>query len=204
MLVHLYRINNRILRKIIWRVVAKTSGGEMWSLKLREILKRYYDIEVGIGSYGYNFQNYPAGTKIGNYCSLASYTHVINVNHPSNCVTTHPMFFNPAVGFVNSDFRTRTELTIGNDVWIGQSCLILPKVSNIGNGAIIGAGSVVTKNIEPYSIVAGNPARVIGYRFDKATIDKLLSIRWWDWNKEDIQKNVGILRNIDEFLLKFS
>lgn len=78
-------------------------------------------------------------------------------------------------------------MNIGNDVWIGRNVIVLPGVS-IGNGAVVGAGSVVTKNVEKYSIVAGNPARPIRYRFTSEQIEKLEKIKWWDWDIAKIKK----------------
>ncbi|MDF2820337.1 MAG: transferase hexapeptide repeat containing protein [Clostridiales bacterium] len=200
MLVSLYRFKNKFTRKLIYRYLVKYDGGEMWSKKLRQIYKKYYNIEIGIGTYGYNFGGFPAGTQIGKYCSLASYITVINVNHTMTTITTHPYLFNPVVGFIKSDFRTKTKLSIGNDVWIGQNTIILPKVSKIGNGAIIGAGSVVTKNVEPYSIVAGNPANLIGYRFDRETIMKLEEIKWWDFELDYIKNNLNKFYDVSTFI----
>ena len=88
-------------------------------------------------------------------------------------------------------------MTIGNDVWIGQSTIILSGVT-IGDGAIIGANSLVTKDVKPYAVVGGNPAKLIKYRFDEDTIDKLLKIKWWDWSIDKIIHNRHLL-NSDDF-----
>ena len=92
-------------------------------------------------------------------------------------------------------------MIIGNDVWIGDRATILSGV-RIGDGAVIGAGSVVTKDVEPYSIVAGNPARPKRTRFDEETIKKLLEIKWWDWPVEKINDNVNVIcsDNVSEML----
>ena len=92
---------------------------------------------------------------------------------------------------------------VGNDVWIGQKATILPGV-HIGDGAIIGACSVVTKDVPPYSVVAGNPAEVKKYRFDKETIDLLLKLKWWDKDIEEIKKLIPFLTSgeIDKEKLK--
>ena len=74
---------------------------------------------------------------------------------------------------------------IGNDVWIGDNVIVLPNV-NIGTGAVLGGGSVVTKDVEPYTIVAGNPAREIKKRFSPETVNELLMSKWWDWDQEKI------------------
>ncbi len=80
-------------------------------------------------------------------------------------------------------------MVIENDVWVGHGAIILPAVTRIENGSIIGAGSVVTKNVPPYAVVAGNPATIIKYRFDQETIDKMQETQWWRKNIEDIIKH---------------
>jgi len=89
-------------------------------------------------------------------------------------------------------FIPKGDVSIGNDVWIGRETLILSGVT-IGDGAVIGARAVVTKDVEPYSIVAGNPARLIRKRFDDKTIHRLLEIRWWDWPPEKINENLHVI-----------
>ena len=83
----------------------------------------------------------------------------------------------------------RTTTVIGNDVWIGQNVIILPSVSVIGNGAVIGAGSIVTKNVPPFAIVAGNPAKIMKYRFSDDIINRIEQSAWWDKSIEDLKKN---------------
>jgi len=102
------------------------------------------------------------------------------VNHPMNLKSTHAFFFNPSLGLVRQDPRTRPPLTIGNDVYIGHNVIILPSVRTIGDGAVIGAGSVVNEDVPPYAVVIGYPARVVRYRFKKETVAELLASRWWD------------------------
>lgn len=102
---------------------------------------------------------------------------------------------NPIVGYVKEDMLERPSLTIGHDVWIGERAIILPSVTSIGNGAIIGAGSIVTKDVEPYSIVAGNPAKKIGKRFEDKVIHRLEESEWWLLKKDEL------IKNIDEFHL---
>jgi acetyltransferase-like isoleucine patch superfamily enzyme len=101
-------------------------------------------------------------------------------------------------------FRGRGDMRIGNDVWIGLNSLILSGVT-VGNGAVIGAGSVVTKDVDEYEIVGGNPAKNIRFRFEPEQINTLKEIKWWDWPVTKIQQNSYLLRSseIDEFILKF-
>jgi acetyltransferase-like isoleucine patch superfamily enzyme len=89
-------------------------------------------------------------------------------------------------------------LSIGNDVWIGQNAIILPSVARIGDGAVIGAGAVVTKDVEPYSIVVGNPARLLRYRFSQETIVKLQESRWWEKSVGELDLNYFTRRLTEE------
>ena len=91
------------------------------------------------------------------------------------------------------------QTTVGHDVWIGRYVVLLPKCKRIGNGAIVGAGSVVTHNIEPYSIVAGNPAREIRKRFDKQTIERLENSRWFNHSPEELVNAFQYAQDIDKF-----
>ncbi len=94
-------------------------------------------------------------------------------------------------------------ITIGNDVWIGKN-VIITNYSNIGNGAIVGAGSIVTKDVPDYAIVAGNPARILRYRFTSDQIDGLNTIAWWDWSDDMIRARYeDFYLPIDEFILKY-
>jgi carbonic anhydrase/acetyltransferase-like protein (isoleucine patch superfamily) len=97
--------------------------------------------------------------------------------------------FNPQFGCTTEDVLPRTKLVVGHDVWIGLNAIILPSVNSIGNGAIIAAGSVVTKNVESYAIMGGNPAKMIRSRFTPDVIEKLEQSKWWLLNKEDLIKN---------------
>jgi serine acetyltransferase len=96
------------------------------------------------------------------------------------------------------------DIIIENDVWIGAKATIMSGV-RIGNGAIVAAGSVVSKDVPPYAIVAGNPAKIVKYRFDEEQIKKLLSICWWDWDEQKIKDNAMNMwsDNIDKFINKF-
>ena len=142
--------------------------------------------------------------SIGSFCSLASeLTIFLGSEHKTDLVSTYP--FDEIVGkrAAGCD-KTKGDVIIGNDVWIGFGVIILSGVT-IGDGAVIGAGSLVSKNVAPYTIAAGNPCKVIRKRFSDEVIKKLLEIKWWDWTKEDIIKNVSYLEstNIDDFVNKF-
>jgi acetyltransferase-like isoleucine patch superfamily enzyme len=141
---------------------------------------------------------------IGKYCSIASFVSVAPGLHKANSVSTHPSFYlknTPLLKvYVKEDlFPTSARVTIGHDVWIGESAIIMDGI-NIGNGVIIGAGAVVTKDVENYAIVGGVPAKLIKYRFDNETKEKLLEFKWWNKSEEWIELNHQKFLN-SEFLL---
>ena len=138
---------------------------------------------------------------IGKFCQIAAGVEFVmnGANHQMNSVSTFPFYTlegwkmnRPA----KEDMPLKGDTVIGNDVWIGQNAVILPGV-NIGDGAIIGANSVVGSDIEPYSIVAGNPAKVIRKRFDEETVSLLLEFRWWDKSVEEINALIPLLTSGD-------
>lgn len=186
-LFYAYRYKNRFIRKAIIKLANKYDGGEYFSSLLRKIFAHYHEIDVGLYSYGcFNTLIFPKGTKIGRYCSFARGCALIPGNHPAKFRSLHPFFYNPALGFVDDLKIYRTKFTIGHDVWIGTNALVLPNASKIGTGAIIGAGSVVTKDVPPFAIVAGNPAKIIKYRFSEKTINNLLESSWWEKDIDEI------------------
>jgi acetyltransferase-like isoleucine patch superfamily enzyme len=126
-------------------------------------------------------------------------------NHPSRgFISAHPAFYSTArqaqITFVDKDYFSEFKrVTIGHDVWIGTRSIIMGGVS-IGNGAIIGAGAVVTKDVPPYAVVAGVPAKVVRYRFDAEEIEKLEEIKWWDRDISWLRQNADLFHQVDEFL----
>jgi len=114
----------------------------------------------------------------------------MNRNHPIEFQSTHPYFFNTSLGYVKKELIPMREIVIGNDVWVGRNTLILPSVKKIGDGAVIGAGAVVTKDVPDFSVVVGNPAKVVKYRFSEEVQGKIKASRWWDKDIEELQKNL--------------
>ena len=104
--------------------------------------------------------------------------------------------------FENSPIRNNKPVIIGNDVWIGANVIILPGTW-IGDGAILAAGAVITKNVEPYAIVGGVPAKIIKKRFSDKIIEKMLLIKWWDWEDSEIKKNLELFYQPEKFVEKF-
>ncbi len=137
----------------------------------------------------------PERLVIGRFCSLATDVRFImnGANHRMSGPSTFPF---PIMGGdwaehvdLLHDLPQSGDTVVGNDVWIGRSALIMPG-AHIGDGSIVAAGSVVTGAVPPYSIVAGNPARIVRRRFDDDQIDRLLQVRWWDWSLDRITDNI--------------
>lgn len=146
---------------------------------------------VGVGTYGHeqiNVHDWGQNTNlyIGKYCSIADkVTVLLGGNHNLNRVTTYPFGVKLNIGpNKEPDCCTNGNVVIGNDVWVGHNVTIMSGVT-IGDGSVIAACSVVTKDVEPYSIVGGNPCKIIRKRFTDEQIKQLLEIKWWNW---DIQK----------------
>ena len=163
--------------------------------------------KMGFGTYvGSNCCIYGS---IGKYCSIADRVRIVVGRHPTrNFISTHPAFFSlkKQAGFTyvtESKFEESNSIDntvhIENDVWIGYGALILPGIT-ISNGAIIGAGAVVTKDVPPYAIVGGNPARIIRYRFNEDQIKSLLELKWWDKSNKWIKNNASLFNDIDNNL----
>ena len=139
---------------------------------------------------------------IGRFCAIARGIEFImnGANHRMNSATTYP--FNIMGGGWETfapelkDLPFKGDTVVGNDVWIGQHVTVLPGV-HIGDGAIIGANSVVAKDIPPYCIAAGDPCRIIRKRFDDELIQYLLTLKWWDWDADKIFQNMGALCSSD-------
>ena len=163
-----------------------------------------------IGEYTYGnpivFFEDEANLTIGKFCSIAfdSVQIYLGGNHHTEWITTYP--FNkipdfPEINNVTDYPTTKGDVVIGNDVWIGRNVIILSGV-HIGDGAVIGAGAVVANDIPPYSIVVGNPARVIKKRFSDEIIDKLIKLAWWNWPIEKIQTEIPKLMSDPKMYFK--
>ncbi|MCD5414019.1 MAG: chloramphenicol acetyltransferase [Clostridiales bacterium] len=163
-----------------------------------------------LGDYSYTgsnciFQN----TNIGKFSNIAAYVRVGATDHPLERPTLHHFTYRSKMyGLDNKDdedfFAKRKAriATIGHDTWIGHGVLTKPEIE-IGNGAVIGQGSVVTKNIPPYAIAVGVPAKVIRFRFAESMIEALERIKWWDWPHEKIKENLYDFRgDISSFIIK--
>ena len=149
-------------------------------------------------------------TTIGKFCSIAAQTRINPGNHPlQRVMMSHVGYRSSAYGLGADDaaffaWRRSTPVTLGNDVWIGHGAVVLPGVS-LGSGAAVGAGSIVTKDVPPFAIVVGNPARVLRLRFTERVVEELLAIAWWDWPHERLGVAMGDFRALgaEEFCAKY-
>lgn len=195
--------SNKLTQKIFERYITKYEGGQYTSGTIRKIFKELYDINVGYGTYGCFSNKFRSHVTIGNYCSIANGVQRLVGNHPMDMFSTHPFFHLKSFGYVKEDYYVSHHLTIGNDVWIGTNVVILGQVEHIGDGAVIGAGSIVTHDVPSYAIVAGNPAKIIRYRFDEDIQQKLIDSKWYNYTPEKILSNYTSVNHLDEFAHNF-
>ena len=160
--------------------------------------------EVVVGDYSY-FERHGEAiyTQIGKFCSIAANVRINALEHPMERVTTHKITYRPNEYFkflgVDQEFRERRRakpVTIGNDVWIGHGAVIMPGIS-IGDGAVVGANAVVTRDVGRYAIVAGAPARRIRDRFPPEVAARLSALGWWDWPAAKLAEAVLDMKALD-------
>lgn len=161
-------------------------------------------LNVIVDKYTYiGMDNTIVNAEIGAFCSIAGSCMIGGGGHPLSFVSTSPVFCAGknvlGVNFSNNEFEPYAHTIIGNDVWIGGRCLIKAGIK-IGNGAVIGMGSVVTHDIPDYEVWAGNPAKFIKKRFDDTTITNLLESEWWKMNDSELKKYGESMNNPSAFL----
>lgn len=171
-------------------------------------------VKVGYGTY-FGQNCYFERTKIGRYCCIARGVNIIAGSHPTDTfVSTHPAFFSlmqeEQFGYVHekkfqelkfADAEKHLAVIVGNDVWIGTNASIMEGVT-IGDGAIVAANALVTKDVQPYEIVAGIPARHMKWRFDESQRNWLVNYKWWDKPLEWIKEHADEFDDIDLFIKK--
>lgn len=156
-----------------------------------------------IGRYSYIYGTSVVQADVGAFCSIAAGSSIGGGSHPTDWVSTSPVFYSGKnvlkTNLSQNEYQEYKKTVIGNDVWIGAKCLVKGGVT-IGDGAVIGMGSVVTKDVPPYEIWAGNPARFIRKRFDEETIKKLLELKWWEWDDDRLKKYGYDFNNPEKFI----
>jgi virginiamycin A acetyltransferase len=190
LLIRLYAVH-RLRGAVLW-LLRRLEGDEFQSLTLRTIFARYWGVHVGMYTHGGCFTPWMVDprTTIGRYCSIASGVRIVNHNHPLSFKGTSGLFFNPELGLCDRWLVELNPLDIGNDVWIGANAIIMPEVSRIGDGAVIGAGAVVNRDVPPYAVVLGNPWRVVKFRFSETVIAGLLAEKWWEKDLPEISTRI--------------
>jgi phosphonate metabolism protein (transferase hexapeptide repeat family) len=166
-------------------------------------------VESSFGDYSYTAGNVQIiYSEIGKYCSIANSVRINPGNHPQWRVTQHHMTYRRVEFGLGDkddhaffDWRRAHKCVIGHDAWLGHGVIVMPGV-HIGIGAIIGSGAVVTKNIGPYEIAVGVPAKVIKKRFSDPIVEQLLSSEWWLWDRQTLEQNFDDLLDINQFIAK--
>lgn len=170
--------------------------------------ERYSQFEIGVGSYAADDLRVrrfgmDAALRVGAYTSIASGVEILlGGEHRSDWVTTYPFSaLWPSAKHILGHPRSKGHVDIGSDVWLATGATILSGVT-VGDGAVVGARAVISKDVPPYAVVAGNPATVVRYRFNAATIERLLIIRWWEWPQSRVSRALPYLlsKDINRFL----
>lgn len=205
----------RVKNILFWKVYNFRTNSRIYNYSLnksivigKEVMVRAgtelgKDVTIGDYSYISGPINYIEAAEIGKFCSIARQTVIGVSDHNYNWVTTHPIIVDKTYRIIPSnEFEPqKPSPVIGNDVWIGINAIIQRGVV-IGDGAVVAAGSIVTKNVEPYSIVGGVPAKHLKYRFNESQIESLLKIQWWHWEKEKIKSESQYMYDINLFIAR--
>ena len=180
--------------KKILESVTKREGGDKESETLRRYVASRYRVTVGKYTYGSCFEptfNTGGTVRIGRYCSFGTDVHYFGANHPMDHAVMSAYFYNRAFSGLDVRDVERRTLEIGHDVWIGHGATIVSSCQHIGNGAVVAAGAVVTKNVPAYAIVGGVPAKILKYRFDEIVQNKLEESRWWELAPQELYQFYG-------------
>ncbi|POR40696.1 DapH/DapD/GlmU-related protein [Methylobacterium sp. V23] len=189
---------------------AQTSGGRLG--RYTEVGARTRLRETSLDDYSYIVEDGQADdTTIGKFCSIASHVRINPGNHPmerasQSHITYRASAYWPGEADEAAFFARRRALpvSIGHDVWIGHGAVILPG-RRIGTGAVVGAGTILTRDVAPYTIVVGNPGRVVRRRFPEAIAERLQALAWWDWDHARLRRALPDFRalSIDAFLERY-
>ena len=180
--------------------------------RFTEIDERCKIVDSAIGDYSYVIRDSEIwSATIGKFVNIASHVRINATNHPTWRASLHHFTYRaqdywPDAGMETTffDWRRENSVTVGHDVWLGHGSTLLPGVS-VGNGSVVGAGAVVSRDVEPYTIVGGVPARVIRRRFDEAIGERLDRLAWWDWSHAQLRTALDDFRTlaIDEVLARY-
>lgn len=188
------------------REAFKLERGEFFSVTARRIMRERYGISIGEYSHGSCFEPaaFSPGTVVGRYVSLARRIRAYPANHPVDRLSMHGFFFNSDLGYVSfspsqgrpyvpsTNVLTNT-LVIEHDAWVGDGVIITPRCQRIGLGAVVGAGSIVTKDVPDFAVVAGNPAKVIKWRFTPQLQDCLRNSKWWTLPVTEVVEHLSLM-----------
>jgi len=177
-----------------------------------EVGARTILVETRLDDYSYIVQDGEvAYARIGKFCSIASHVRINPGNHPMWRASQSHFSYRASAYWPEEEdeadffaWRRSHPVTIGHDVWIGHGVVVLPG-RTIGTGAVVGAGAVVTRDVAPYAIVVGNPARPVRRRFEPAIAERLIALAWWDWSHERLREALPAFRalSVEQFLDRF-
>lgn len=177
------------LQSTIDRLLVKLVRNHAESRLLRERFRRNYGMEIGLYTFGaFDRWRLSAGTKIGRYCSISNSARIVDANHPLDGLSTSPAFYLKSWNFVDHDGLEIPPTVLEDDVWLSHNCLLTPGCKRVGRGAVIGAGAVVVKDVPPYAVVAGVPAKIIRYRFPPDIIEAIEATRWWELDRPALRE----------------
>ena len=186
-----------IYRKFFLRNNAIRRGVELYNVRLSSnvnISRNSFVSNSKINDYSSIGRNTTIiNAEVGKFCSISWNVTIGATSHDFKLLSSHAFPYIKHFGFTDINNRIIEETYIGNDVWIGANVIIMPGI-RIGDGAVVGAGSIVTKNVNNYEIVFGVPAKLRRLRFSKEVIQELEDIKWWDWKKNKIQRNIDLFK----------
>lgn len=204
----------KLLKKILPNLLTEKIIQTLFKIRCRKLKDDIGNIG-GYHSYAISKKHIRNDTVIGKFCSISVNVHIAPAHHPTKWLSSSPVFYNSRVKDLHHEelgrkihkFNASQKVIIGNDVWIGVNAMILQGVT-IGDGAIIDANAIVTKDIPPYAIAGGVPAKVLNYRFDESTIEELLKYKWWNKPEnilkklpvDDVQESIKILKQYDTLM----